>query len=94
MNELSIGDFESRLGEALRIEFEDGEVDLKLAAVEPLPGSPREAGGFRLEFLGPLEKALPQGVYPFALGGNEPTWIFIVPLGPAGEEMRYEAVFY
>jgi len=94
MAELAIGDFESRLGEALPVALEEEAVRLTLAAAEPLPGSPREAGGFRLEFLGPLDKALAQGVYPFALGGDEPSWIFIVPLGPAGDEMRYEAVFF
>lgn len=94
MAELSIADFEARVDAVLPVVFEDGEVPLKLAAAEPLPGSPREAGGFRLEFLGPLELFLPQGIYSFALGDGAPTEIFIVPLGPAGEEMRYEAVFY
>ena len=91
---LSIADFNARVDAILSVVFEDGEVPLKLAAAEPLPGSPREAGGFRLEFLGPLELFLPQGIYSFALGDGAPTDIFIVPLGPAGEEMRYEAVFY
>ncbi|MGQ0587955.1 MAG: DUF6916 family protein [Sphingosinicella sp.] len=94
MAELSIADFEPRLGEAFLVELDQDEVRLTLVESEPLPGSPREAGGFRLEFLGPLGKALAQGVYPFALGGGELTWIFIVPLGPVGDEMRYEAVFF
>jgi len=48
---------------------------------------------FSLLFRGPRQPALPQRIYPLEhdrLGRLE---IFLVPLGPEGEAMRYEAVF-
>jgi hypothetical protein len=48
---------------------------------------------FSLLFRGPQQPVLPQRIYPLEhdrLGRLE---IFLVPLGPEGEGMRYEAVF-
>lgn len=61
-------------------------------AVE-LPSSGREGGSFRLEFRGPFEPILPQGIYEFH-GGEEPAEIFIVPVGRQDSGTLYEAVFY
>ena len=48
---------------------------------------------FRLEFHGPLQPMLGQGTYLFLVGG-QPHDIFIVPIGPIGDKMRYEALFF
>jgi hypothetical protein len=74
--------------------------DLTLAEVdEPRPGSNAgaEAGAgrspFSIVFRGPREPVLPQRIYTFShekLGSFE---LFIVPIGPDDEGMRYEAVF-
>jgi hypothetical protein len=48
---------------------------------------------FSLLFRGPRQPVLPQKTYPLEhdrLGRLE---IFLVPIGPEGEAMRYEAVF-
>ena len=68
-------------------------LELVLAAAQELPARLRDGGGFRLEFLGPLQPMLGQGIFRFLIGA-EPHEIFIVPLGPAADRMRYEAIFF
>ena len=93
MRELTIDDFARHRGKPFRVDLQGRPVELKLMHVQELPPSGRAAGSFRLEFHGPLQPFLPQGIYPFQLGQERPG-IFIVPLGSAGEAMRYEAIFY
>ena len=57
------------------------------------PGSVREDGGFRLEFHGPLQPELGQGIYRFLIGGR-PSEIFIVPIERTADAMKYEAIFF
>lgn len=91
---LGIGDFDQRIGETFPVRSDAGPLSLTLVEVRELPHSPREGGGFRLEFSGPREAPLPQAIYEFDIGG-EPHGIFIVPLDPLGRaESRYEAVFF
>jgi hypothetical protein len=71
----------------------DGAVDLVLVAAQPLSGSVRDGGGFRIEFEGPLQPELAQGIYNFHVGGR-PREIFIVPIARTAGAMRYEAVFF
>ena len=92
MRDLTIDDFARHRGKAMTVDGQNGSVELKLIHVQELPRSGRAAGSFRLEFHGPLQSFLPQGVYPFHLGGDRPG-IFIVPIGPTGDAMRYEALF-
>ena len=91
--ELSIDDFRPRMGQTIPIETTSGPVQLKLVQAQELPASGRAAGSFRLEFHGPLQPFLVQASYVFRIGRSRCP-IFIVPLGPAGPAMRYEAVFY
>jgi uncharacterized protein DUF6916 len=93
MRELTIDDFARHRGKQLPVNGPDGAVELKLVHVQELPGSSRAGGAFRLEFHGPLQPFLPQAIYGFDLGGERAD-IFIVPLGPVGEGMRYEAIFF
>lgn len=65
---------------------------LELVAVNEANYSPR-VENFSLLFRGPLAPVLPQRIYHLkhdTLGSVE---IFLVPLGPDGEGMQYEAIF-
>jgi hypothetical protein len=48
---------------------------------------------FDLIFIGPLSPILPQGIYRMEVEGSAPLEIFIVPIGPEGGGMGYQAVF-
>jgi hypothetical protein len=90
--------FSERGGEAFRLLRDDGPtLDLELASVTPGLAPPDDAGRgrtpFSIVFRGPLEPVLPQRTYVFEhdeLGSFE---LFIVPIGPDGAGMQYEAVF-
>lgn len=91
---LTLGDFETRIGESFAVETESGTQRLELVAAAAVPQSPRPEGGFRLEFAGPAEPRLPQSIYRFTVGDSMHE-IFIVAIGyrPEGG-LRYEAVFF
>lgn len=91
---LTLGDFETRIGESFTIDTEFGVQTLELVDAVPLRQSSRPEGGFRLEFAGPAEPRLPQSIYRFVLGDTVHE-IFIVAIGyrPHGG-LRYEAVFF
>lgn len=91
--DLTIDDFRPRLGKTVPVETQSGLFELKVVQVQELPRSNRAAGSFRLEFHGPAQPLLHQATYIFQLGARRCP-IFIVPLGPAGPAMRYEAIFY
>ena len=93
MRVLTLADFRPFLRKPMKVKVAAGVLELLLAEAQALPGSLREGGGFRLEFHGPLQQLLGQGNFRF-LVGTEPYEIFIVPLGPVGDRMRYEAVFF
>ena len=91
---LGLDHFSQRVGQSFAINAAKGAAELTLTAAQELAQSPREGGGFRLEFLGPAAPVLPQAIYSFALG-DERHDIFIVPLGPgAAGRIAYEAVFF
>jgi hypothetical protein len=97
MEWLTHADFADRVGEV----FEVPDAGLVLALVEATessePGGPgpdgRTRNQFSLVFTGPLDRAMGQGtvrvVHP-ELGEQH---LFLVPLGPEGDTMRYEAAF-
>lgn len=91
---LALRDFEPCIGAMVPVAGGDAVTELKLTIAEALAGSPRKEGGFRLEFLGPMQPMLPQAIYGFMMDGEQRD-IFIVPLGAEADlGMRYEAVFY
>ena len=93
MQDLTIDDFASWVGGACDVTGPDGQVTMTLAAAEPLAGSPRAGGGFRLEFLGPREPLLGQAI--MSVTGPERTdEIFLVPVSRDDEGTLYEAVFF
>ena len=90
---LTITDFAPHRGQAFGVQTAQGSLPLLLVQAQELPGSIRDGGGFRLEFHGPLQPALGQGMYRMQIGG-QPTDIFIVPIGTTPQQMRYEAIFF
>jgi hypothetical protein len=96
LNELTHDTFAKELGSRFQLDY-GAAAPLKLELVEATAAKPTSVGSrrtpFFLLFRGPRQPALPQKIYPLVherLGRLE---IFIVPLGPEGEGMRYEAVF-
>lgn len=86
-------DFAARIGEAFEAHVGEHRVSVRLDLVEALPESGREGGSFRLEFVGPPESALGQGIFPF-LFGDERFDLFVVPVGHDAGGIRYEAIFF
>lgn len=97
---LKYTDFEPLLNQTFQIEYGNGEI-LPVVLIEVAPGqnpSSNEENGepyfpFSLIFQSSITDYLPQSTYPIGheqLGTHE---IFIVPLGPTAQGMRYQAVF-
>ena len=91
--EIVAGDFSGRVGKVFTVHVAGRQLPLKLDAYQELPRSARTGGAFRLEFLGPLDPRLAQGVFPFLIGSDRFD-IFIVPVAAEPTAMRYEAIFY
>lgn len=89
---LTLADFEPRVGASFEIATDFGVQALVLVAAQELPHSPREGGGFKLEFSGPAEPRLPQAIYAFPIAALHD--IFIVPVGLKDGGIRYEAIFF
>ena len=89
----TLGDFDKRVGKTFTVHAAGQNVPLVLRACQELPGSKRDGGGFRLEFAGPLNPQLGQGVFPFQIDHDQ-YGIFVVPIGQGERSMRYEAVFF
>jgi len=89
----ALGDFSDWVGQSFAVTVAGHRLLLTLVAAEELQGSLREAGGFRLEFLGPVDPMLEQGIFPFEIEAGRFD-LFIVPIGRSAEGTRYEAVFY
>jgi hypothetical protein len=88
-------DFAGCLDQEFRLHADGAQlIDLRLASVDlrgPEPASGRRP--FSLIFAGPAEPLLPQRMYRIehdVLGRLD---LFLVPIGPDGDAMRYEAVF-
>jgi len=93
--------FTQCLNDAFTIRVDDStNVSVALIEVSPLPERSPGTGDskprrepFSLVFRGPKEPLLPQRIYRFEHGSLGDLDIFIVPIGPDDEGMRYEAVF-
>jgi uncharacterized protein DUF6916 len=95
LQDLTAASFEAHLGTPFRVNF-GGEsplevllYEVKLHEAHPGPRSQP----FSIYFRGPHPPLLPQQIYPLEhdrLGTFE---IFLVPIGPDAQGMRYEAVF-
>jgi hypothetical protein len=99
LDKLQTSDFLPYLHQTFRIRL-DAEgvepIDLELVSVkETGSGSgPEVRQPFSLHFLGPVSPHyLQQGIYPLEHEPMGTLELFIVPLGPEGGRMRYEAIF-
>jgi hypothetical protein len=88
---LSQEDYRAALSQVFRVQ-EAPDMTLALTQVEPLAMSQRNGGGFRLEFTGPTDPALPQGLYLLESVQSQAE-IFIVPVARDAATLTYEAIF-
>ena len=96
LDRLTHDDFAGRVGERFTLAASSGDtIDLTLAEARKLPhgaeADRREP--FSLIFNGPLSPYAPQGTWHVEHADIGALDIFLVPIGPEGEAMRYEAIF-
>jgi hypothetical protein len=96
LESFSLDTFAEHVGDTFQVEVTGGEtVAMVLARAQPL-GSEASGGDrqpFSLEFAGPPTPVYPQAIYHFSHATIGEFEMFIVPVGPAGGAMRYEAIF-
>jgi hypothetical protein len=94
VNALTLEDFSACEGDVFHVVAGDGELEFRLARVDRL-GDPRPGARapFSVIFRGPTAPVLPQAIYRFAHPRFAALELFIVPIGPEGDAMQYEAVF-
>jgi hypothetical protein len=103
LEKLTIQDFTKRLNETFSIHLEETgnrkqeTIRMELIEVTSL-GVPSEGqegrGSFSCLFDGPEDPILPQQIYTLKHEEMGPLELFLVPLGPRGKGIIYEAVFY
>lgn len=96
LEELTYSDFFKRVGEEFHVGTGAVAVGLVLSEVtdlaRPENPSPRRKP-FSLIFRGPFRPQLVQRIWPLEHAELGTLEIFLVPIGPDAEGMRYEAVF-
>ena len=93
MQDLTVEQFARHVNESFTV---NGEARTPLVLVEAAERGGARPGGrqrFVLLFHGPPAPVLPQATYRFEHPAFPSLEIFIVPVGPEGDRMRYEAVF-
>jgi hypothetical protein len=88
--------FRPHVGTPFRVEYAPAaSAALTLVEVTVLGGGAGAARRqpFSLLFRGPRAPVLPQRIYRLEHEGMGALELFIVPIGPDGEGMRYEAIF-
>lgn len=96
LEKLTHEDFAKWLHARFVIHYDEGTIQAELIECRKLvsPGAPpAQREPFALIFRGPCEPVLVQRIYRIEGGSLEPLEIFIVPVGPDAEGMRYEAIF-
>lgn len=95
LDRLELESFLPHLKERFMLEA-DGAPPLELVLVECSPlgqGEGRSRTPFSLVFRGPSRPVMPQRIYRLLNEGMGALELFLVPIGPDREGMRYEAVF-
>jgi hypothetical protein len=91
--DLTAASFQPRVQDTFTVSTPAAALPLVLTEVQELGSAGINRSPFSLQFDGPLRPILPQAIYQLenpTMGALE---IFLVPLGPRGGSMRYEAVF-
>jgi hypothetical protein len=94
LKDLTPASFEEILNTRFQLQTGGNTLDLELFQVARLEehGGPRKQP-FSVLFRGPQNVVLPQAIYRVEHERLGPMEIFLVPIGPDGQGMRYEAVF-
>lgn len=87
--------FAPHVGETFVVAMPGTRLELILREAKSLASrpDPERRAPFSLLFSGPADAPLPQRIYPLEHAELGTLEIFLVPLGPSGAELRYEAVF-
>jgi hypothetical protein len=93
MEALALDDFSGAIGAGWEMEAGGASHAAELLEASALHGSPREGGGFRLEFRGPADPPYQQGLMTFRRDGRDYE-IFVTAISRDGSGTVYEAVFY
>ncbi len=94
LENLKVEDFAGRVGETFRLDPpEDGPLELELTEARGEGGDSHSRQPFSLVFRGPAEPILLQRIWRLEHADLGALEIFLVPIGPDGKGMRYEAVF-
>ena len=93
VEDMHFSHFSGRVGKSFDVAVGGHRLPLILDAAQDLPGSPRPGGAFRLEFLGPPDPVLEQGIFPFEIDEDR-FEIFVVAIARDVNGTRYEAVFF
>lgn len=100
LESMEVTTFTGRVGELFRVAIDDA-TTLATRLIEVTPARGAEAGAMRagrrtpfsLVFRSPPGALLPQRIYRLHHDGLGALDLFLVPIGPDEEGMRYEAVF-
>jgi hypothetical protein len=93
MRAYTYDEFSDRVGESFELLLDERRtLPMTLGNAQALPYSGREGGAFTLEWVGPYEPVLEQGIYSLR-SGDETFEIFIVPIARNRDGVRYQAVF-
>ncbi len=102
LDQLTVSDFVDHVNSTFRFSLDSGDVlDLELIDATAIGEShaPASSGirsqAFSLIFRGPLDRSLPQQIYPIEHPTRGTLGIFLVPLGPEGDPqgLHYQAIF-
>lgn len=95
LDTLTLDHWHECLGQNFRVQVgQETEIDLRLTSATPLGAeSGYRRQPYSLLFAGPLTPLLPQATYTLQNESMGELGIFLVPLGPQGQAMRYEAIF-
>ena len=94
LENLTIDDFSNRIGETFRIRIADDQaLDIALAEVNALGTGTGKRTPFSLMLRSSGPAYAPQGIYRIEHNQLGAFDLFIVPLGPDQQGMRYEVIF-
>ena len=97
LESFTIDTFAGRIGEGFKLRTDEATaIDTTLVEARTWGGeaaADRHRVPFSLLFRGPPRPVLPQRIYRMEHADLGAFDLFIVPIGPDGEGMRYEAVF-
>jgi hypothetical protein len=92
----TVATFTPHLGQPFHL-MPDGAATIEVELIEAIPLGGAEEGNqrapFSIVFRGPVRPVFPQRIYPIAHRELGEFDLFLVPIGPDGAGMRYEAVF-